>query len=133
LVGSATTNYAFTGLSNGTAYTFRVAALNAVGRGSASVVSDSVVAATVASAPRDVSASPGNGFAYLSWVAPTSDGSSPITDYEVSVYNSSGGAATGVTGTTSRRVGSPDTDYLYFTGLSNGTAYTFRVAALNAA
>ena len=49
----------------------------------------------------------------------------------MSVYNSSGGAATGVTGATTRSVGSATAAYT-FTGLTNGTAYTFKVAAVNA-
>ena len=75
---------------------------------------------------------PGNAQVALTWTAPASDGGSAITDYQVSVYNSSGGAATGVTGATTRLVGSATAAYT-FTGLTNGTAYTFKVAAVNAA
>ena len=86
---------------------------------------------TVPDAPTGVVGTAGDSSVQVSWSAPASDGGSPITDYEVSVYDSSGGVATGATGTTSRLVGSATTNYA-FTGLSNGTAYTFRVVALNA-
>ncbi len=72
----------------------------------------------------------GNGQVSLNWVAPVSDGGSAITDYDVSVFDGSGGVATGVTGATSRSVGSASASYT-FTGLTNGTAYMFRAEAVN--
>ena len=132
LVGSATTSYTFTGLTNGTVYTFKVAALNAAGAGSQSGLSAAVTPRTVPGAPTAVAGTAGNGEVALTWVAPASDGGAAVTDYEVSVYDGAGGAATGVTGATTRLVGSAATSYT-FTGLSNGTAYTFKVAALNVA
>ena len=131
-VGSATTAYTFTGLTNGTSYTFRVAAVNAAGTGPASSLSGAVTPRTVPDAPTALAGTAGNAQVALTWTAPAGDGGSAITDYEVSVYNSSGGAATGVTGATTRLVGSATAAYT-FTGLTNGTAYTFKVAAVNAA
>jgi hypothetical protein len=66
----------------------------------------------------------------VSWTAPVSNGGSAIINYEVTVYNSSGGDPTGVTGLWTRSVGSATTTFL-FTGLSNGTQYTFKVRAIN--
>jgi hypothetical protein len=75
--------------------------------------------ASVPSAPTIGTATAGNGQATITFTAPSSDGGSPILDYQVT---SSPG---GVTATGS---GSPIT----ITGLSNGTVYTFTVRARNA-
>jgi hypothetical protein len=122
--GTATT---ITGLSNGTAYTFTVTATNAVGTGPASAASASVTPsapATVPAAPSGVSATAGDASAVVSWSAP-SDGGSPITGYTVTPYaGSTAQASMSVTG-------SPPATSATVTGLSNGTAYTFRVTATN--
>ena len=73
---------------------------------------------TAPSAPSGVSASAGNASAVVSWAAGP-DGGSAITSY--SVVASPGGAAV-TTSATSATV----------SGLTNGTAYTFTVAAANA-
>ena len=69
-------------------------------------------------APTGVSATAGNGEATVSFVAPVNDGGSPITGY--TVISSPGGL-------TASGTGSPIT----ITGLTNGTAYTFTVKAMN--
>jgi len=76
--------------------------------------------ANVPTAPQNFAANPGDGKVTLSWAAPSSDGGSPITKYEVSSDN-------GSTFTTA----SSSTGHT-FTGLTNGTAYTFMVRAVNA-
>jgi len=63
----------------------------------------------------------------LSWTAPAADGGSAITNYTVQ-YSSNSGAAW----TTFTHSASPAASMLV-TGLTNGTAYVFRVAAVNAA
>jgi len=73
---------------------------------------------TVPDIPQNFNSIPGNGEVTLSWTAPASDGGSAITKFEVNRT----GAETWVTAT------SPYT----FTGLTNGTSYTFRVRAVNA-
>jgi len=72
------------------------------------------------SAPTAVGAFPGNGSATVSWSPPSSSGSFPITSYLVTA---SPGGQTCLTSGTSCTVD----------GLTNGTTYTFSVAALNGA
>jgi YVTN family beta-propeller protein len=73
-------------------------------------------------APTDVMAEAGDARATVSWTAPTSVGSFPISDYQVL---SSPDARTCL-------VASPATT-CEVTGLTNGTTYTFTVRALNGA
>jgi hypothetical protein len=114
-----------TPLTNGTAYTFTVAAVNAVGTGPASLPSAAVTpmaaVAGVPTAPGNVTATPGVGSANLSWTAPTSDGGSPITGYTVTTFPQTASAAVTYVGTTAS-----------VTGLANGATYTFSVVAYNA-
>jgi len=106
------------GLTNGTPYTFTVKATNAVGTGPASKPSKAVTPATVPGAPTGVTAKAGIGNATVSFNPPASDGGSPITSYVVT-SNPGGITASGPH--------SPIT----VKGLTNGTAYTFSVQAIN--
>ena len=121
---STSTSTTVTGLSNGTAYVFRVAAINDAGTGSYSSASSSVTPATTPGAPTSVTATPGNVSASVSWTAPASNGDA-ITDYVVQFSSNSGSTwstfADGTSSSTSATV----------TGLTNGTSYVFRVAATN--
>ncbi|HET8892833.1 MAG TPA: fibronectin type III domain-containing protein [Gaiellaceae bacterium] len=106
------------GLSNGASYTFTVAATNSVGTGSASSASGAVTPAGLPGAPSSVSAVAGDGKAVVSFATPSSNGGAAITSYTVTA---SPGGATTTSGT------SPIT----ISGLSNGTSYSFTVAATN--
>ena len=112
-----------TGLSNGTAYTFTVAAINAIGTGSPSATSNSVTPSTVPGAPTGVLASSAvSGGATVTFIPPIGNGGSAITGYTVT--SSPAGGTDSSAGTTS-------TSHV-ITGLVDGTAYTFTVIATNA-
>jgi hypothetical protein len=74
----------------------------------------------VPGAPSSVVASSGIAEATITWSAPADSGSSPITSY--SVVASPGGKSATTSSTT-----------VTFSGLTNGTTYTFAVSAINAA
>ncbi len=74
-------------------------------------------------APTIGTAVAGNGSATVSWTAPADIGGSPITGYEVT-------PSKGATGLTPRVFASTATTQT-ITGLTNGTSYTFTVAAIN--
>jgi hypothetical protein len=114
-----------TGLANGTAYTFTVAAVNAVGAGAESARSAGVVpsvAAAVPSAPTIGTATPGNGTATVNWTAPSQPGTSPVLGYVITTSGPGGRTVLAGRGATSATV----------PGLTNGATYTFTVAAVNA-
>ena len=133
---STATSFKVSGLTNGTAYQFRIAAHNAVGDGPATPpVSATPVdvppVATVPGAPSSLVAAVapvsgvGSGEVRLSWSAPASNGGSPLTDYVIERSPAGGSVwtvvADGVSTSTSHLV----------SGLANGTAYQFRVSARN--
>ena len=110
-----------TGLTNGTAYTFTVMATNAVGNGAVSAPSTAVTPTGVPGAPTGVVGVRGDGAVTVSWTAPVSNGGSGITGYTVTPFI--GTVAQPVTTVT----GDPPAASVTVTGLTNGTAYTFKV------
>jgi hypothetical protein len=76
-------------------------------------------------APTSLTASGGNAQATLSWTAPTVLAQTPITDYVVQYSSNSGSTWTTFSDGTSTATSAT------VTGLTNGTAYVFRVAAVN--
>jgi hypothetical protein len=117
------TSATFPGLTNGTAYTFTVAAINLVGVGAASAPSAAVTPhpATAPAAPSSVAATARHASAVVTWQRPASDGGAAITGYTVTAQP--GGAQVNVT--------APSTTATV-PNLTNGTAYTFTVTATNA-
>ncbi len=117
--------YTVTGLTTGTTYHFRVAALNTIGWSRVSNVATATPQLTVPWPPRSLTAVPGDRRVALRWTVPASNGGRPITAYLV--QRSTDGGRTWV-----NVAGVPYPSRLYtVTGLTNGTAYRFRVAALN--
>ncbi len=126
MVTGAPPSVNITGLSNGTSYTFTVAATNAAGAGPASEHSGPVTPATTPSAPSSVTAAAGNASANVTWTAPSNNGGSPITGYTITPY-------IGTEAQTPTTVnGSPPATGTTITSLTVGTTYTFTVTATNA-
>ena len=118
------TSVVITNLSNGTLYAFLVRAVNGGGN---SLASNKVTATPggVPSAPRNLTARPGDAEVYLSWDEPASDGGSAIIDYEYRRDRYDDGtwtewATTGETNT-----------YETFVNLQNGIVHVYQIRAVN--
>ena len=120
------TSLVVTGLTNGTGYTFDVAAMTAGGTGPASARTAVITPATTPGQPGIGAPTRGNGSATVTWTAPTTNGGATITGYTVRAY-----VGTGSTAVQTLSAAATATS-LTVTGLTNGTAYTFTVAAVNA-
>ena len=123
-IPATATSQTITGLTNGTAFTAQVRAVNLVGAGPFSAESNVVVPVGLPGVPTGVSATRGDRSAAVQWTSPVSDGGSPVTGYRVQVRRGTTVLTTvvvsgGATGTT-------------VNGLTNGVTYNFRVAAVNA-
>ena len=119
----STSSTTITGLTNGASYDFRVSAVTSYGNGNWATVSS--VPSTIPGDPGSVTATRGDTQVLLSWTAPVSDGGSPVTDYEYEVSSDNG-----ITFGSPVAIGSPATTFTV-TGLTNGTAYVFRLKAKN--
>ena len=112
------------GAAPGTNYLVRVGAINSVGI-SEYLTGSLITASTVPRTPRDVSSSNVSGTSLtLSWLLPSSNGGSAITDYKVEV-SSNCASYTVINRPVSVNLG------FNVTGLKPGTKYCFRVSAGN--
>ena len=120
------TSYPDSGLTNGSTYSFRIAAHNGAGWGPYSAVVNAVPY-TTPGAPGSLVANSGLdvGSVNLNWFTP-SNGGSAIDGYEVGLATSAGGPWVNTWSGTS------STSY-EFTGLIPGSTYYFHVLAHNAA
>lgn len=109
-----------TGLTNGTRYTFRVAAITAGGSGPASASSNRVTPADISSSPRNVRLQAGNSSVMVTWKRPADNGGAAITGYTATSFPS------GRTCTTDGSVRA-----CAIGGLTNGAAYSVVVTATN--
>jgi len=123
--GTTSTTATVSNLTNGTAYVFQVAALNG---DVASAWSTSSAAATPGTPdlPTDLAGTAGNAQVVLTWKAPAAAAGVPVpTGYEVQYQ---------VSGTTTWLPSTPLSATALtrtVTGLTNGTAYVFRVRSVN--
>lgn len=117
-----------TGLANGTAYDFQVAATNSAGTGgySNTATATPVAPATEPDAPTGLTATPGASQVTLNWTSPAGNGGAAITDYVVQ-YSTNAGFTSPVTANDGTSTNTSAT----ITGLTPGTPYWFRVAAAN--
>jgi alpha-tubulin suppressor-like RCC1 family protein len=109
------------GLANGTSYTFAIVATSAAGPGPVSLPAPPVTTPDLPSPPLGVVGVAGNGLAYLTWTEPALNGGRPVESYLVQVAPAVAASEVNVVGTTG-----------VVSGLTNGLAYTFQVAAVNA-
>jgi titin len=123
---STATTFTNTGLTNGQAYYYRVYAVNAAGSSVVSTQSNWVAPVGTTVAPTSVAGTAGNTQVSLTWTAPASNGGT-ISDYTIQYSSDSGSTWTTFSDTVSA------TASVTVTGLTNGTAYVFRVAATNQA
>jgi hypothetical protein len=122
IAANATQRLGIGGLVNGQAYTFQVRAVNDLGAGPLSAPSAPVTPRGLPAAPRIGTAVRGNAQATVNWTA-GGDGGAPISNYRIQVR---------VGGVVQRTVDTPGPETSFIvTGLTNGTAYTFRVQARN--
>jgi titin len=112
-------------LAGDTAYLVRVSAKNSTGVSEPTYESFVTPAGSPTSA-RDLRATPSGSTATLSWLAPASDNGASITDYMIEVSNDGGVKWVAIDHTAF--VGTSFT----VTGLKAGSAYRFRVSAINA-
>ncbi len=120
---AATTSYTFTGLTNETAYTFQVRAVNDQGAGAASTGLSATPSVEPFARPTGVGAKAGNGQVTLSWTDP---GNASIMKWQYRwklASASAWGAAMDVSGSDA------ETTSVVVTGLTNSAAYHFQVRA----
>ena len=119
-----------TGLTNGTQYSFRISAVNAVGTGTATTPIRATPVApiilTAPTSPRSLAVYASFNGATLYWATPSADGGSRVTGYRTE-YSVDGGT----TWTTSD-VTAANRRSMSYTNLVGGVLHKFRVYAINA-
>src|SRR5207247_1575485 len=86
-------SYTDSAVTNGQTYYYKVTAVNAVGEGPRSNEASGTPTSsqTVPAPPRQLNATPGEAQVTLTWLAPSSDGGSPITNFKIYQGTASGG------------------------------------------
>lgn len=117
--------YTLSGLTNGSSYEVRVAALTSTGTSSYSSMITATPVATPG-VPQSLTLTPGARQISLTWTAPSDNGGSAVTDYTITYKLSSAGSWTTLSDGVSTATAA------VITGLTNGSSYDVRVAAVNA-
>jgi len=130
------TSHTFTGLTNGTTYTFTVRAVNGKGAGPWSLgVTDVPVGKPSAMAAPTATAAPATGTSLavtVSWAATTANGS-PVTAYTVDEYQATASGGPWGSPVATKTVTAGTADSTSFTVNTGGGWYAYSVAATNAA
>ena len=118
---TSNTSCTFTGLTNGTTYTFTVTPSNTLGAGATSTAT--ATPATTAGAPTISSVQSNDGSLAVAFTAPSNNGGASVTNYKYSLNNGS------------YQTISPPSTTSPFTipGLTNGTSYSVKIRAVNGA
>ncbi len=117
-----------TGLTNGTPYTFTVTASNVTGTSAASTASAPVTPVALPGAPSALSKTHGNGQVVLTWTPGSDGGTGSLSGHLVEYSTDSGGTWVTAIADTNDPTGTATV-----TGLTNGTAYLFRVSGISSA
>jgi predicted phage tail protein len=121
-----TTSYTDTAVTVGTPYFYKVRANNSYGESALSNEANATATAiTAPSAPQNLVATPGKGKVTLTWSAPSDDGGSAITGYQI-LRATEGGSASIITTVSATTLTYVDEDG------TAGTNYTYTVKAVNA-
>jgi len=115
-----------TGLTDGTPYSYAAYATNAVGDSSPAVSTTLAIPGSAPSSPTSLVTTPASSSVTLSWGASTQDHGGPVLSYTATAYDQNQVAVASCST-------APDQVPLscVVTGLTNGTAYSFSVVALN--
>jgi len=118
-------SYTDSAVTNGQTYYYKVTAVNAVGEGPRSNEASGTPTSgqTVPSPPRQLNATPGDAQITLTWLAPSSDGGSPITHFRIYQGTASGGES--LLTTIAAVFSYSDTS------VTNGVTYYYYVTAVN--
>ncbi len=125
-INSTTGLITVTGVSAGTLSTVTVTTTR-LGYETGTATSNSISSATAATQPTGVTATTATRSSVVSWTAPSDTGGIAITDYAVEYSSTNGETWTAFSHSASVLTS------LTVTGLSDGTSYIYRVAAINAA
>ena len=133
--GNTATGYSHTGLTAGTTRHYRVSAINSAGTGQASgIATGSTAAAGVPASPTVTAVSAGTEALTASWSAPSSDGGSPITAYDLRHIRSDAASKADNNWTVVQDVWTGSGALSYeLAGLDGGVSYDVQVRAINSA
>ena len=129
LTTTTSTSYSHTGLTTGTAYTYKVSAINSVGTSAASSeVSATPTSSSTASLPQPPSDLLGYATSptkvTLYWTAPSDNGGYPVTGYKIE-YRVNSGSYTELISNTANT----STTYSHM-GLTTNSVYTYRIYSI---